>query len=87
MAVQFSCDCCGDNIEGKPREFGYAVVRQYCDACAPDIQSYMDNIDALHTKVAEAYREGKERCTDGFREAHRATLEGLADCIKLPDVP
>lgn len=82
MAASYSCDCCGAAIQGKPVEFGLALVRQYCAACAPDIQVFMERLDALHTQVAAAYREGKARSVDAFGEAH----PGCAD-IKLPDVP
>lgn len=82
MAVNYSCDCCHHGIVGAPVERGIVIKRQYCATCLPDIDHYMNAVDVLHTKVAEAYREGRARLTEGFADSHKE----IAGPIYLPDL-
>ena len=77
MAITFTCDGCGRPCGAEARRIGIAVVRDYCDECAPRIEEYMTALDDLHRDAAELYRERKDRLV--------ASLGLQLPGVKLPD--
>ena len=59
MAVFFKCDGCGKELEpDETREFGVVRKGQYCVVCAPTIEKFYADRDALHTALAKKWAFG-----------------------------
>lgn len=54
MGTQTTCDGNGTPIPADTPTTG-AFGRQYCDELRPVAEAYLADVDALHTKTAEAF--------------------------------
>lgn len=76
MAASYICDGCGKPVEA-PKTVGHVLKRDYCEACEPQAQKFVDAEEALRKKLAEQFN------------AERDTLIAAASAggFKLPDIP
>jgi hypothetical protein len=75
MATTITCDGCGNGIDGPPEKIGYVLVRDYCAPCAAIVAELGADIDALHTRLANSWREDLETT----RAQYRTKLRQLPD--------
>lgn len=75
MTSAVVCDGCHKVVKGEPTKFGHILESDYCEKCAPVAQSYLDEIDQLHDKVAEMYETGSA----GIKVEYRKKLKGIPD--------
>jgi hypothetical protein len=51
-------------------EFGTVKKTIYCEECAPTVQAFINDRDALHTKLAELWEDGSERLIENWIKEH-----------------
>jgi hypothetical protein len=78
MAISYSCDGCGEPAES-PQRRGLAIVREYCETCIVEVDSYLAARDKIHDNLSAQWI----RRMVGLQKEAREDRYGL----KLPDVP
>ncbi|MGE0289517.1 MAG: hypothetical protein AB7I42_26010 [Bradyrhizobium sp.] len=68
MATMLVCDGCGHGIIGPPVKHGLVIRRDYCVPCSDIVQKYLDELNALHERLALAWKEGLETIRQSYRE-------------------
>ncbi len=69
MATHIVCDGCGATIVGEPEKAGYVIRREYCMPCAMRVGQYSAEVDALHERLAAAWKDDLEAIRAKYREA------------------
>ena len=75
MTSAVICDGCDGLVKGESTKLGHIVQNDYCEKCAPVAQAYLDSIDCLHDKVAEAYETGSTE----IKTLYRKKLKSIPD--------
>lgn len=76
MAASYVCDGCGFAIQ-EPMKVGHVLKRDYCAACEPRAQAYVDAEEELRKRLTAQFS------TDRALLVAKASEGGF----KLPDVP
>lgn len=74
MAQVIVCDGCG-GAGSNCVKVGHVIRRDYCEACKVRADDYQAEIDALHSRLAEAWRDGLAE----IRRTHGSALHSLPD--------
>lgn len=76
MAVAYTCDGCGTNVD-KPMQVGHVIKRDYCEGCAAKAKAFLEAEEKLRVETQQA-----------FIAARNGLIEVLSkDDFKLPDIP
>lgn len=76
MASSFSCDGCGNAVEA-PAKVGHFMPRDYCPACAPKAEHYLEAEESLRLGLVERFAVERDILISKFG----------ADLASLPDTP
>ena len=73
MAQVILCDGCGG--VGACTKVGHVLRRDYCEGCAERAAAYQGEIDALHERVAQDWKDGLAE----IRKTYSSALRVLPD--------
>lgn len=88
MAKAFTCDGCGTPItEADMTELGFVLKSQYCKTCGPLAQKLLDDISAMHTRVAERFTAERRALLAEFRRDNRDFRELPDNLLQFAPIP
>ena len=70
MGAGTFCDGCGKRGEERMTRIGMLDAKDYCDACAAVVDTYMRDRDKLHEKVIAEWSRGAAELREAVASGH-----------------